>query len=108
MDAIKIGRWAFLAGLVIAVLAGLGFEQTWFAWVLAALGLVVGFLNVTGEETQGFLLAAIGLMLSATAIRSLPYVGDILTRMVTNLVVFLAPAVLVVALKALFQTAKEV
>lgn len=107
MDANRIGRWAFLAGLIIAMLAGLGFEQTWFAWVLAALGLVVGFLNVTGEETHGFLLAAIGLMLSATAIRSLPYVGDILTRMVTNLVVFLAPAVLVVALKALFQTAKE-
>jgi ATP synthase protein I len=103
----KIGKWAFLGGLAIAVIAGLGFEQTWFGWILALLGLVVGFLNITGEETQGFLLAAIGLMLSATAIRGLPFVGDVLTRIVSNLVVFLAPAVLVVALKALFQTAKQ-
>jgi hypothetical protein len=103
----KIGKWAFIAGLVIAVLAGIGLEQIWFAWVLVILGLVVGFLNVTGEETQGFLLAAIGLMLSATAVQAVPFVGGMVTRIVGNLVVFIAPAVLVVALKALLQTAKQ-
>jgi hypothetical protein len=103
----KLGQWAFILGLVIAVAAGLGLEASWFAWVLALLGLVVGFLNVTGEETQGFLLAAIGLILSATAVRSLPFLGDLLTRIMGNLVIFIAPAVLVVALKALFQTAKQ-
>ncbi len=103
----KLGQWAFIVGLVIAVAGGLGFEASWFAWILAVLGLAVGFLNVTGEETQGFMLASIGLILSATAVSSLPYVGDVLTRVMGNFVIFIAPAVLVVALKALFQTAKQ-
>lgn len=103
----KIGQWAFIGGLDIAVLAGFGLEASWFVWVLAILGLIVGFMNVTGEETQGFLLAAIGLMLSATAVRSLPFLGDLVTRIMSNVVLFIAPAVLIVALKALFQTAKR-
>ncbi|MDH3497046.1 MAG: hypothetical protein OER21_09795 [Gemmatimonadota bacterium] len=103
----KIGKWAFIAGLIVAALAGLGVDGTWVVWVLAILGLVVGFLNVTGQETHGFLLAAIALILSATAVEALPFVGELATDIVVNIVVFLAPAVLVVALKTLLQTAKE-
>lgn len=103
----KVGRWAFILGMVIAVVAGLGFEPIWSAWVLAVLGLVVGFMNVTSAETQGFMLSAIGLMLSATAVQMLPFVGDVLTAIMVNLVVFIAPAVLVVALKTLFHTASK-
>lgn len=103
----KVGKWAFIAGLVLAVVAGLGVQATWIAWVLVVLGLVVGFLNVTAQESRGFLLAAIGLMLSATAVQTIPFVGGIVTRIVSNVIVFIAPAVLVVALKALFETAKD-
>ncbi len=102
----KIGKWAFIVGLVIAVAAGLGFQYPWFAWVLALLGLVVGFLNVTSEETQGFLLAAIGLLLSATAVQSIPYIGEQATNILANVVAFIAAAVLIVALRALFQTVR--
>ena len=79
----------------------------WVAWVLAILGLIVGFLNVTGEETRTFLLAAIGLILAATSVQTIPFIGEVLTRIVSNLAVFMAPAVLVVALKSLFETAKD-
>ena len=103
----KIGKWAFIVGLVLAVIAGLGIQAMWIAWVLVVLGLVVGFLNVTAAESRGFLLAAIGLMLSATAVQSIPFVGELVTRIVSNIIVFIAPAVLVVALKALFETAKD-
>jgi hypothetical protein len=103
----KVGKWAFIAGLVLAVVAGLGIQATWTAWVLVVLGLVVGFLNVSAKESRGFLLAAIGLILSATAVQSIPFVGEIVTRIVSDIIVFIAPAVLVVALKTLFETAKD-
>jgi hypothetical protein len=104
----KVGKYAFIVGLVICVLAGFGVEAgAWIAWVLAVLGLVVGFLNIGDKEVQTFLLAAIGLIMSASAIAILPFVGGILTRILANLIVFIAPAVLVVALKALLATAKE-
>jgi len=103
----KIGKYAFIIGLVLAVVAALLLEANWVMWVLAVLGLVVGFLNVTKEETRSFLLAAIGLILAATSVQVLPLVGGIITRILSNLVVFIAPAVLVVALKSLFDTAKD-
>ena len=101
-----IGRIAFIIGLALAILAGF-MDFPWVWWVLAVLGLIVGLLNVTGEETQAFLLAAIGLILSASSVQQLPYVGDQLTRILSNIVVFIAPAVLIVALKSLFATAKD-
>lgn len=104
----KIGRWLFLAGLVIAVLAGLFFSGLgWVTWILAILGLVVGFLNVTGEEAKGFLLAGIAFILTATALQSVPVVGYYLTGILNFVVVFVSGAVLVVALKALFDIGSE-
>lgn len=102
-----VGKWAFIVGLVLAVLAGIGFNQPWFAWLLALLGLIVGFLNVTAGETQGFLLAAIGLMLSANAVQGIPFVGGSATQILSNVVAFIAAAVLVVALRALFETVRD-
>ncbi len=102
-----LGKWAFILGLVIAVVGGLGFDQPWFVWLLAILGLVVGFLNVTDKETQGFLLAAIALIVAAAAWNSIPYIGEHLGRILANIVAFIGAAVLVVALKALFATARD-
>ena len=103
----QIGKWAFIVGIVLSVVAGLLVAEVWMYWVMLVLGLVVGFLNVTAEESQGFLLAAIGLMLSATSVLAIPYIGAGVTSVVANLVAFIAPAVLVVALKSLFETAKD-
>ena len=52
-----VGKGSFIVGLLIAVGGGLGFEQAWFGWVLAALGLIVGFLNISDKEYQAFLLS---------------------------------------------------
>jgi len=103
----RIGKYTFIIGLVIAVAAAIVLQFTWIMWLLAVLGVIVGFLNVTKEETRSFLLAAIGLMLAATSVQVVPFIGDLITRIMSNLVVFIAPAVLVVALKSLFETAKD-
>ena len=103
----KVGRWAFIAGLVLAVLAGLVVVDVyWVTWVLAILGLVVGFLNISTKETQGFLLPAVALALSASAVRSLPVVGFVLTNILENALIFIAAAMLVVAIRALLETAR--
>ena len=72
MNTATIGKWAFIFGLVIAVLAGLFFQPAWAVWVLAILGVIVGLINVSAEETRGFLLASIALTLSASALNTLP------------------------------------
>ena len=71
------GKWAFFIGLVLAGVAGILFEaEEAVFWVLAILGVIVGLLNITREDTQGFLLAAIALTLSATALNLIPIVGE--------------------------------
>jgi len=107
MKLATIGKWAFIAGLVIAVLAGLFFQPTWAIWILAILGVIVGLLNITAEETQSFLLASVALTLSATALNLLPVIGTALSYVLPFVVAFVAGATIVVALKQLFQTARK-
>ena len=102
-----MGKWAFIAGIVLSVVVAFVTQLSWIYWVLALLGLVVGFLNITAEETKGFLLASIALILSATSVQGIPLIGQVVTQIMSNLVAFIAAAVLVVALKALFETAKD-
>ena len=102
----QAGKYAFIAGVVLAVLAAF-VDASWIWWVLAVLGLIVGILNVTAAESRTFLLAAIGLILSASSVQQLPFVGEQVTTICGNLVVFIGPAVLVVALKSLFETARD-
>ena len=52
-----VGKGSFIIGLLIAVGGGLGFEQAWFGWLLAVLGLIVGFLNISDKEASGLSLS---------------------------------------------------
>ena len=104
---VLVSKGSFIVGLVIAVAGGLGFEQIWVGWVLAVLGLIVGFLNISDKESQTFLLAAIALIVAANAVGGIPYIGELVTRIIANFVLFLGGAVLVVAIKSLFAVARD-
>ena len=78
-----------------------------WSWVLAILGVIVGLLNVTREDTERFLLAAIALGLSVTALSTVPVLGPSITNVLGYVAAFVAGAVVVVALKVLFQTARS-
>ena len=107
MNREMIGKWAFIIGLVLAELAGLFFQPGWAIWILAILGVIVGLLNVTAEETRGFLLASIALTLSASALNTIPIIGTALSYVLPFVVAFVAGAMIVVDLKELFQTARK-
>lgn len=102
----KVGRYAFLFGVALAVVVGLlGLADAWVTFVLVILGLIAGFLNVTAKETTEFLVAAVALMLvggANLAVLDALYMGlgTVTVAILDNIVVFVAPAALVVALKA--------
>jgi hypothetical protein len=116
----KLGVWAFLVGLLLAVVLALVsvFQgQTtpapWAIIVLAVLGVLVGILNVTASEVQRFLVAAIAFLLSMQSLAAVFYAlgttgvwGGLSTFF--NLVsVFMAPAAVVVAIQALYLLARD-
>ena len=103
----QAGKWAFIVGLVLSFGAVLVPDQYWTIPVLAVLGLIVGFMNVTSDESSSFLIAAIALIMSARALEAFPLVGEFLTAMIANVVAFLVAAVLVVAVKSIVSTARD-
>ncbi|MBI4163148.1 MAG: hypothetical protein HY513_05680 [Candidatus Aenigmarchaeota archaeon] len=107
-----LGEWAYLISIVIAVLAGLatatGWSSAWVTLLLVILGVVVGLLNVTEKETQAFLIASIGLIVASTATFSvIPYIGGVIQAIVENIAVFVAPAAVIVAVKAVASLASN-
>lgn len=105
----KIGHYAFIVGVVLAIIAGIIVTNNpWIVLALVILGLVVGFLNVSAKETTEFLVASIALIAAGSAnLTIIPYVGDYLTAILGYIAVFVAPAAIVVALKAVKQLAEK-
>lgn len=111
----KMGQYAFIVGVILAVLAGLvsgavaSYEGI-IVLVLVILGLVVGFLNVSEKEMTPFLVAAVALIVTGTASNSMaviPAVGTYLQSIVQNIAVFVTPAALIVSLKAVNALARD-
>ena len=110
----QLGSYAFIIGVAIAIIVGLlvaGGQQSllgnmagYVPLVLVILGAVVGFLNIKDKEIDKFLIAAIALIgLAGTAggLAEIPMIGIYLAAIVQNVAVFVAPAALIVAIKAI-------
>ena len=107
MDLQQVGKWAFIAGLVVALLAGF-FAIPMVALVLFVVGLLVGFLNISAKETEKFLLAAIALIvLGVGSVQTLSILGTTvsatLSAILANVIAFVGASALVVAVKAIVE-----
>jgi hypothetical protein len=107
----KIGEWAFLAGVILALLFGLfkGEVTGAFATTLIVLGILVGFLNIAEKETTPYLVATIALLVAGAAgLGDLPFAKVVnLSAMLKNIVLFVAPAAVIVALKTIITLGKK-
>lgn len=99
------GRISFVIGLVISLAAGWVTVGTTGLWVLMALGIVVGLLNVTGKETSRFLLATLVLLTAGLAIAQL--FGETVARVLTAYITFTGAAGFIVALKEVFGIERD-
>jgi len=104
MNMEKLGRYAFLLGLVISVVAGFLTLNLYILVGLFVLGVIVGVLNVTSKEVQPFLLGTVALLLAGSTlsvITALPG-GAAVKGIVEAFTVFVAGGALIVALKQVY------
>jgi len=104
-----IGFWAFIVGLVVAVVAGILMPaNTIVIIVLIILGLIIGFLNVTAKEILLFLVATIALVVIGNVFAPLKtlMIGAILGSILSYVATLMAPAAIVAAIKALWSVGK--
>jgi hypothetical protein len=106
-----IGKWAFIIGLALVIIAGLIegiYTVPSLALILVILGLIVGFLNINEKDTIKLLLAVIALALTGSATAMVvPAIYTYLQSILENLLVFSGAAALVVAIKAIIEVTKK-
>jgi hypothetical protein len=104
-----IGFWAFIIGLVIALVAGIiAPNNAIVGIILLILGIIIGFLNVTAKEIMLFLIATIALILvgNAFAAITLGGIGTFLGQILGYVSALMAPAAIITAIKALWSIGK--
>ena len=115
----SVGAWAFTVGVILALVAGLvpptmglgGFIVA----ALVLLGIIVGYLNVTDKETSTFLTASVSIMIALfTAgaalqanMATLGLIGAYMWSVMSNINIFVFPATIVVAIKAIYALARD-
>ena len=117
-----IGAWAFLTGVILAIIIGLAtsfsisalttYSSSIYA-ILVILGLIVGFMNVTSKDSQTFLIAgAILVIVSKFGMETVTGsligigVGNVVTSVFGALLTLFVPATIIIALKTVFGIAK--
>jgi hypothetical protein len=127
----KVAIWAFIIGALVALLVGLWQAYTieqnqqpvfttdmggWIAWILAILGAVVGLLAMLGKgtitktELPAFLMAGIALLVMYGVFQGFtisPWIGSLFRGVSQALAIFIAPAVGILAIKAIWDIGKE-
>ena len=126
----KIGSWSFLIGIIIAIICGLyaAYEGPqyffygtdtggWIAWILAVLGGIVGLISafgmgtITEKEVPSFLLAGIALVAIGAASNIFygitPYIGSLFNGVSISIAIFIAPAMGILAIKAIWDIGKD-
>ena len=103
-----IGSWAFLIGVVLAVI--LGFfpvsDPLWIA-LLVFLGLIIGLFNITDKETQPFLWSGLALIIASGIGGSVLAQVQVLDAILQNLLAIFTPATIIVAIKNVFTLARR-
>lgn len=107
----KVGFWVFLLGVVVSLAAAVLPLGPGLTSLLIVLGLVVGFLNVTSNETSTFLLAVVALVIvnafGGNILAHVEVIGERLANVLGAIVVFVVPATIVVALRTIYSLAKD-
>jgi len=118
----SIGAWAFLVGIILAVIAGIftrGSTDPVILIIIVFLGVVVGYF-VAENNVQIFLFASVATVVASFAgIQGLATnvaltgitvsgieIGKIMASVLTALLFLFVPATIIVALKTVFSIAK--
>ncbi len=113
------GAWAFLIGVVLAIIVGAAtpsrVNHPVILGILAVLGIIVG-LVVAEKDAQTFLLAAVSLVIvsfagASSLALSAVILGIDISKVISSalgaLIVLLVPATIVVAIKTMFAIAQS-
>lgn len=103
-----IGGWAFLIGVVLAIVFGfMGSINPTMTLVLVVIGLIVGLLNIADEEAQPFLMSGVVLIIASAFGQAAVNTVIQLAGILNALLLIFVPATIVVAIRNVFMLARR-
>jgi hypothetical protein len=108
-----IGMLAFLVGIIMAIVGGIGYHNnSGITLTLVIVGILVGVLNITGKEVLPLLIAAIALIVVGLTGGFAPLddlgvqAGTKLNAIVGYIAIFITPAAIISAVRAIWAVAR--
>ncbi|MDO8508597.1 MAG: hypothetical protein Q7S27_02835 [Nanoarchaeota archaeon] len=110
-----LGSWAFLIGLILAIILGVGLIDKSPNWTIALviIGLIIGLLNIGVTETTPFLISGAVLIIASSLGQGLfttlgeGTVKNVLEGVLNALLAIFVPATIIVAIKNVFSLARR-
>ena len=108
MDTKTLGKWLYIIGLIVAILAALfGFSNQWLTMVLMIAGVLVGLWVAPKEGLTNAIIRYVGLAAVAGALDSFIAVGTFVSAIANAVVGFLGPVVLTALIVWYFNDLRE-
>ena len=99
MDMKTVGKWSYLVGLGLAIVAALvDFSPDWLPLVLLALGILVGLFEADTDKVVDYGVRYLTLALLFEALNEFPVVGTYITTIAGAMLAFFGPIILTVLL----------
>ena len=110
-----LGHWAFLAGVILAVILGLGLGivqnyQAEILWATFLLGIVIGSLNIGPDEMYSFLTSGTVLALVSflgIQVGIFDAVAPAIANLLRGILTLFIPATIMAALRLVFAVARK-
>ena len=108
-----IGLLAFLGGMILAIVGGIWYHDYGsITLALVIMGILVGLLNITGKEVLPLLIAAIALIVVGLTKGFAPLndlggqAGTRINDIVAYIAIFITPAAIISAIRAILALAR--
>ena len=108
-----IGLLAFLGGMILAIVGGIWYRDYGsITLALVIMGILVGLLNITGKEVLPLLIAAIALIVVGLTKGFAPLndlggqAGTRINDIVAYIAIFITPAAIISAIRAILALAR--
>ena len=108
-----IGLLAFWVGIILSIVGGIWYQNSEnIVLTLVIVGILVAVLNVTGKEVLPLLIAAIALIVVGLTSGFEPLnkfgggAGDRLNEIVAYIAIFITPAAIISAIRAVWAVAR--
>ena len=111
-----VGSIAFLIGFILALIVGiisafmqnaLLLDSQWIVAILVSLGVIVGLFNITHKESNRFMLSGVTLIIASAFGSGITSGITLVAVTLASLMLIFVPATIIVALKNVFQMAKN-